>query len=123
MVSFRINGRLDGLNEYTAANRSNRFAGGKMKNKNETIVRIAIAEANCEKVKNYPCRVVFNWNDNGRRDIDNVAFSKKFILDALQKMEIIENDNRKCITSLQDNFYIDKKNEFCDVVILEAGEY
>lgn len=123
MVKFTIEGRLDGLNEYTKANRSNRYAGGKMKTKNETIVRLAIAAANCSAVKSYPCRVVFDWHDNGRRDIDNVAFSKKFILDALQKMEVIENDDRKHIASLQDNFYIDKEKEFCEVTILEAGEY
>ena len=32
---FTILGRLDGLNEYTAANRTNPHKGGRMKQKNE----------------------------------------------------------------------------------------
>lgn len=32
---FTIPGRLDGLNEYTSANRSNAYRGGRMKQKNE----------------------------------------------------------------------------------------
>lgn len=32
---FTIPGRLDGLNDYTAANRTNPYRGGSMKQKNE----------------------------------------------------------------------------------------
>ena len=56
MLQFTIEGRLDGLNEYTKANRSNRYAGGKMKSKNEMFVRAAIAYAEIPSVQNYPVK-------------------------------------------------------------------
>ena len=42
---FVIQGRLDGLNEYTKANRGNRYAGNKMKKDNESKVFLGIIAA------------------------------------------------------------------------------
>ena len=54
MAEFVICGRLDGLNEYTKANRSNCYKGSKMKTKNEAVVIQAINLYKLKEIKNYP---------------------------------------------------------------------
>ena len=124
MKKFMIPCRLDGLNEFIAKERSNRYAAGNMKKKNEKLVMAAILASGIQPVQadKIPVQIIFDWYDNGRRDIDNVSFAKKFILDALQESFILENDDRKNVCGFKDNFYQDK-NEHVDVTILEKGEY
>ena len=58
---------------------------------------------------NGPVRLNFIWYEKTkRRDPDNVASAKKFILDALQKQGILPNDSRKYIYGFSD--------EICDGV-------
>lgn len=70
------------------------------------------------RIKN-PVKVNFLWiEENGKRDLDNICFAKKFILDALVRAGVIENDNRKHIVGFIDNF------EYADFskVIVELEE-
>ena len=53
-----------------------------------------------------------------KRDKDNVAFAKKYILDALQKSGILPNDNNKYIAGFIDTFVYEK----CDKVVVEIKE-
>ena len=57
MSEFIIYGRLNGLNEYTSANRSNRYKGSQMKLKNESIVIEAIKRYQLQKIKKYPIKL------------------------------------------------------------------
>lgn len=61
MAEFIIYGRLDGLNEYTSANRSNRYKGSQMKLKNESIVIEAIKRYQLNKIKKYPIKLKITW--------------------------------------------------------------
>ena len=66
-----------------------------------------------------PVRIHFTWVDaNSRRDIDNVCFAKKFILDALQECGKLNNDNRKWVVGFTDSFEIGDEYK----VILEIEE-
>lgn len=52
--------------------------------------------------------VEFHWYEpNKKRDKDNVAFAKKFILDGLQMRGVITNDNNKGINGFSDHFHYD----------------
>ena len=55
---FIIQGRLDGLNEYTRANRANAYKGNALKKKNERVVCMGIVEAcmqgKLHKIDKYP---------------------------------------------------------------------
>ena len=54
---------------------------------------------------NKPIRIHFTWVEtNKKRDLDNICFAKKFILDALQNCGKLENDNRKWVTGFSDSF-------------------
>lgn len=94
--------RLPGLNEYTAACRGNRFAGATMKHKAQD--QIARCLGGVEPVKK-PVRIQIEWMEkNARRDIDNISFAKKFILDALVAEGILPDDSRKWVKGFEEEF-------------------
>ena len=68
---------------------------------------------------NKPIKINFTWVEkNKKRDLDNVCFAKKFILDALQKSGKLENDNRRWVTGFTDSFELGEDYK----VILEIEE-
>lgn len=104
MQVFTIASKLDGLNEYTSECRGNKFGGGKCKKKNEQLVLAAIHKAKLVPVKDrYSINFVW-YEGTQRRDKDNVAFAKKFILDALQQAKITKGDSNRYLTGFTDSF-------------------
>lgn len=93
---FVIPFRLPGLNEVNAANRANPYAGAKLKKNVDAAVCTVIKAARIRPVE-HPCIVHMTFMEPGRRDADNVESAKKFILDALVKSGIIQNDSPKYV--------------------------
>ncbi len=120
MIKIVIDGRLDGLNELINANRRNKYAGAKLKRDNESIITNYI-KTQCN-VKFERVRISIDWYEkNKRRDFDNIASAKKYILDALVKCEVIPNDGWKNIyPEFTDRFFHDKENPRIEVVIEEV---
>ena len=115
-----IDGRLDGLNEYVNACRTHAMVGARVKKENQEFVERYIQ---IEKIKpaKTPVHIVFSWYEkNKRRDKDNIASAKKYILDALVKQGIIKNDTWDCIQGFEDKFCIDKENPRVCVDIMEV---
>lgn len=100
------------LNDYINAERKNRYAAASIKKKETFNASVAISNAMRQGVEfHWPCKIKFTWHlKNKRKDPDNVSFSKKFILDGMQKAEFIPNDNLKYITGFIDDFVVDGKN-------------
>lgn len=121
--TFTIFGRLDGLNEYTKANRSNRYAGAAMKTKNELKVLEGIEAAGLLGTKvTEPVFIQFTWYEKDRRrDADNIVFAKKFILDELVSCGILENDDIKHVRGFSDTVEVDKNNPRIKVNIIESN--
>ena len=122
MISFTIKGNLAGLNELIAANRSYRIKGNKLKRNNTDIVKAAIYEAG---LKGYECRetvkINFYWYEkNKRRDKDNIASAKKYILDAMIETGLIKNDGWKNVAGFKDRFDIDKDDPRVLVWVFES---
>ena len=119
-ASLTIPGRFPSLNEYVAAGRRNRYQSAKIKQTETTRAARAaagIAPFSC------PVRVSFLWVEpNRRRDLDNVAFSKKFILDGLVAAGVLVDDSPRYVVGLQDAFEYDKTNPRVEVVIEECDE-
>lgn len=118
---FVILGRLDGLNDYTSANRQSPYEGGKMKKQNEDTciwaIRQQLRGVHIEK----PVKLEFAWYEpNRRRDHDNVSsFGRKVIQDALVKTGVLRDDGWDYVTGFTDAFYLDRKNPRIEITIIE----
>lgn len=117
---FIIYGRLDGLNEYVLANRSNKYAGNEMKHRNENLISMYIRQFKVKRVDKYPVKLKIVWYEaNKKRDIDNITFATKFIQDALVKSGILKNDNQSCVNEVEHHVCVDKDNARIEVEIIE----
>ena len=102
MIKVEIKMKLPSLNEYIGVCRENKFKAAKFKREVEATIGLFIGGLpKFEK----PVTIHFHWIEgNKRRDYDNIAFAKKFILDALVKRGKLKDDNRKCVTGFTDSF-------------------
>ena len=109
---FTIKHKLPSLNDYVLACRTNRFQGAKFKREIEEFIEWSIRSALTRKTLCKPKKaaiVRFTWTEKTRRrDCDNIASAKKFILDALVKMKVLENDTQKHVVGFYDAFEIGK---------------
>lgn len=56
--------------------------------------------------------VRFSWFEgNRRRDKDNVAFAKKFVLDSLVESKVLESDGWDGVVSFEDRFLVGDPGE------------
>lgn len=123
MQHFTIPGRLEGMNSLVLANRTNRFMGAKVKRSNTDLCAWSIRAAKLKPVERYPVMIYIHWTEqNARRDPDNVASAKKFILDGLQEAGVLVNDGPKQIRSFVDTFSVDSHSPGVTVTIYEAGD-
>lgn len=115
---FEIHRKLPSLNDYINKINRNRYAGNKFKQD--------IQEDICWEIKTQlkglkierPVILHITWiEENKRRDIDNVYSAVKYIQDALVKMQVIKNDNSKCIVDVKNN--IEYAQESKIIVVLE----
>lgn len=113
---FEIQGRLDGMNEYTEANRANPFAGAKMKKANQERVEHAIRAARLKPMR-CPVLIHVTWVEGiapGKkkfvpRDKDNIRSSVKYIQDALIAQKIIKDDSYHNVTP-SDSYMLNRNN-------------
>ena len=115
---FTIKQRLPGLHEYIHAVNINRYKGNALKREAQDAIGLAIKRARLEPVTEYPVAICFEWHERTkRRDLDNIASAKKFILDALQECGILEGDGQKQLAGFSDKFVIGDAWDGCVVVI------
>lgn len=116
-----IPGKLCGLNDYIAAERTNRHKGAKMKADNGNIVAVAIRQCLRGVRIEKPVYMEYSWFEkNKRRDLDNISsFGRKVIQDALVDAAVLKDDGWKYIVGFSDSFEVDKKNPRIEVLIKE----
>ena len=116
---FVIDTRLPGLNEYTKLNRMNRYAANKMKANNQEYISVCIKNTLGRLKIEDPIIAHFTWiEENKRRDLDNIAFAKKFIFDALVNSGVLPNDNWRYVKGWTDKFEYSNKTR----VLVEIEE-
>ena len=124
MNKFRINTILPSLNDYVNVCRTNRYKAAQFKREVDDIIGWAIKQALIKgelKRTDKPCIVRFNWIEkNKKRDCDNIASAKKYILDALQKQGVIVNDNQNYIQGFEDIFSVNKYDYGVEVELVEV---
>lgn len=108
--------KLPSLNQYINECRKNKYAGNKMK---QDIQDDLIYFINKLPKYDKPIQIHFHWIEgNKKRDLDNVCFAKKFILDAMVKAGKLKDDNRNFVSGFTDTFEYAKESK----VILEIKE-
>ena len=113
-----IQGQLPNLNDYTKACRSNAYAGANMKKQAEKIIQIYIMQQLKEVHFDGTVELAFRWYEpNKKRDLDNICFAKKFILDALVNNKIIVADSWRGVVGFTDKFFVDSNNPRIEVDI------
>ena len=123
--TLTIPGTLPGLNELIAANRSrtkgNVPLGALMKREWTQVVGLYVTAQKISPVQNYPVHLAFRWIEpNRKRDPDNIASGKKFILDALVETGILLDDRWKQVNGFRDRFECEPRNPRIIVEIQEA---
>lgn len=115
-ITCEIPLKLPSLNEYIRVCRSNPYQASRFKKDVENDIGIFIARLpRFER----PVKIHFHWIEGTkRRDLDNVCYAKKHILDALVKFGKLKDDNRKCVTAFTDTFDYGKETK----VVLEIEE-
>lgn len=114
---FEIPGTLPTLNQYVNLERSNRYAAANLKKQTQERIISCLSDA-----PEFPgsVTVLFTWvRPDMRSDKDNVAFAKKFILDAIQQAGVIKNDNWKLCTPFDLKFVVNKSNPRTIVEIVD----
>lgn len=111
------------LNDYIKSERGNKYAAAKIKENNTQIAVIY-----CKKyVKEFqklkpPFKLKFTWHlKNKKKDLDNICFAKKFILDGLVKAGCIKSDGQNYINAFEDRIEYSQL-EFVEIEILGNKE-
>ena len=113
-----IKGELTDLNQYIKALNNHRFVGSKIKKEETERVYWECKEQKIKPITEFPVKIHYRWySPNARKDIDNVAFSKKFINDGMVMAGILPDDSRKYVSGFSDDFFIDKENPRVEVII------
>lgn len=115
-----IKGCLPTANEQIKADRNPKYSAGSILKREATQLVALYAKSqlqgNYERIKlniTYYCI-------NKKKDPDNIAFAKKYILDGLQEAGVIKNDGWSEISSWEESFKVDKKDPRIEVVITEV---
>lgn len=120
-LKLEIKGELTDLNTYIQAERTHRQKAAKIKKADTDAVMWLCWQQLKGKKIDRPVDVYIKWyTKNAKKDPDNVAFAKKFIMDGLVKAEILPQDSRKWIKSFFDEFHTDKDDPRIEVVLEEA---
>jgi hypothetical protein len=69
-------------------------------------------------IEDYPVKVEFHWScKDDKKDPDNIAFAKKFILDGMVEARVLAGDTWKHIRGLEDFFKVNPKDVGVTVVV------
>lgn len=109
-------GRLPGLNEIVNSARYSKYSGARQKKRVQELLELTWCRA---RGKTFESRVIIHINfyeKDHKRDEDNVMAGMKFILDALQKLDVIKQDSQRYVHVLPEVF-VDAKNPRVEVII------
>lgn len=114
---FMVPGRLDGLNEMIGEARKHWSSSAKQKKENQKLVVDELFYSKIQPIPG-PFLLDITWVErDDKRDPDNVAAGKKYILDGLQEMGIIPNDGRKQVAGWSEDVVTATKEQPAGVYI------
>jgi len=116
-----IDKKLPGLNEIIAHSKSQwRGKYNKLKKELEEHICYRILKDNIQPIKQGLFK--FQWiEENRKRDPDNIAAGRKFILDSLVKMNVLKDDSQRYVAGWRDEFKINKNYPGVLVTMKDIG--
>lgn len=122
MPNFTIYGKMPTINEYITACRRNPYCGANMKTEFTNVAMWSMKDLYGLKFDKVIIHYRF-FEMNQKRDKDNVfSFATKIIQDAMQELELIENDGWNNIENFTHDFFVDKRDPRIEVYIEEVGK-
>lgn len=120
--TFTVKGRLPGMNEYTSAQRANRYKGAAMKRDFQNLVTLYIRTQLRGVHITRPVRLHYHFFEpNRRRDLDNISsFARKVVQDALVATGVLVNDGWGQIRGSSEEFDVDKRRPRIEITIEEV---
>jgi len=119
-MKFTILGALPDLNEYVNACRTKAYAGHRMSEAAKSLVGWQLPKPTDIR---HPVDIHLSWYEqNNRKDPDNVAFAVKFILDAMVTAGLLFGDSRRYINSISHTFHTDKERPRIEVLVESTRE-
>jgi len=117
--TFSIPGELPDLNTYINTERGNKYAAAAMKADATALVCQMAQYRRVQKV-HQPVVIEIHWLcRDKKKDPDNIAFAKKFIMDGLVLAGILEGDGWKNVLSFTDKFEVSKEPRIDVYIYLE----
>jgi Holliday junction resolvase RusA-like endonuclease len=118
-MKFVIQGRLAGANDLTHA--VHRYVGGKIKREETKRCALAAIAGSVPRFTT-PIRLHFKWVEpNKMRDLDNIRYGAKFILDGLQECGKLPDDGWEWVKGMSDEWAVDKTNPRIEITIEEVS--
>ena len=114
-----VSGELPGLNKIIDKSKAHHMAFASMKKKNTNLV--TWKAKGIPKMESIYLNIKYYCKDR-RRDPDNIAAAKKFILDGLVGAGVIENDGWKQVKGWSESWEKDKENPRIEIEIKEADQ-
>lgn len=111
MITIFFEREFPGLNEHIKELSRNRYKGGSMKKTETEWVKYTCQSLKIPPILHYPVQVRFSWYiRNKKKDLDNITFAKKYILDGMVEAGVLKGDGQKYINFISDiKFVIGKK--------------
>jgi len=124
-MTFTIQGELPSLNEIIDACKRRRGKWNAYSTMKEKETKRILQEFMVQGVRPpsiyRPVRINFRWISGSlKKDLDNIAAGKKFILDAMVKGGILKNDTQEQVKGFSDSFELDRTNPRIEVEVMNA---
>lgn len=117
-----IPGHFPSLNEVIAAAKGHGGRGAGYAKMKREWTEIAWAEAKRAKLRPVErARLEFLWIEKDRRrDKDNIAAAKKFVIDSLVKAGVLPADGWSSVVGFTDDFEVEKRRHGVEITITEV---
>lgn len=122
MIKLVIRGTLPDLNDHIKALSANRYKGSQLKRNTDDAIMWQLRGQLRGVTLKPPVTMHYLWVEpSRRRDLDNIAFARKYIQDALVKLGALANDGWAYISGFSDDFAVDSKFPRIEITIEEAA--
>lgn len=126
-LTIVIPGQFPSLNDYISSERRNRYAAAKVKRYQTERAAWYAGEAarkfGAKLPFAKPVIVGFHWFEpDSRRDVDNIVFAKKFVLDGPVMAGVLRDDSRRWVVGVRDHVSTDREHPGVEVQIFEMEE-